>query len=354
VLKQITMFYNDKISQSKENPMLREQALGTFVYKQFINTYGFHKFGLQKYTKFIVSVKKYMNISRVNTFAKMVGLLDAGRNYTSQQARQFLQGLEFIMMSATSGVGYVNQDHQKVHYIPFSKALDYIKAFTERYGHEEDLNELRKELERQRLVDPARTVVSGLLDTDIFLEKMIIRHKAIMTTYKDIHLTAYTAADFFKQNKIKFSEFLVLYKVIEGERVDEKKLEEVFIRYCDLLEDEAVALSKEQFFILSFELRLFSAQKQNAYIEVKDDFDLERKYDQFQSGWMEELARTYRLIEKNQLILSTEIMNKWKKALQFIDQDMAKGDIYIKKSILIRYKIIVNDITFNTAGGNNA
>lgn len=353
VLKQISMFYTDKVSQSRENPMLREQGMGTFIYKQFINTYGFHKFGIQKYVKFIVSVKKHTNIGRVNTFAKLIGLLDGTRNFTSQQSRQFLHGLEFILTSATGGVGYLNPDHQKVHFVPFSRAMEYIKTFTDKYGHEEDLNELRRELERQRLVDPAKTVVSGLLDIDVFLEKMMIRHKLIMSKYKEVHLTAYTAADLFKQNKIKFAEFLVLYKAIEGDKVEEKKLEEVFIRYCDLLEDDAVALSKEQFSVLSFELRLFSAQKQNAYIEVKDDFDLERKYDQFQSGWMEEMTRINQLIEKKQPFLSTEITNKWKSALQFIDQDMAKGDLYIKKSILIRHKIILNDVTFNVAGGNN-
>lgn len=353
LLRQITIFYHDKVHQGKDNPMFKEQDMDTFVYKQFINTYGLGKFAVQKFMKFVTSLQQYRSINRINNFAKMMNVLDTGSNYSVAEMRQYLLGVEFLIHHSTVGTHYPNPDHQKVHYIPCSRALEYLRFYTEIYGQEEDLYSFKNDLERLRIVDPSRVHASGLIDVDIFLEKMVARYNIYKAKSEEALLAGFASADFLKEKKVRFAEFLVLYKAIEGDRNNVKQLEEAFVSYCDILDDDCLALSKEKFITLSFDYNIFSKQKLNSYLGVRDDIEFEKKFEIFRGKWEEEVQIIKTNIDKCQSVLPHEVVSKWRSILEAIERDMEKNESYIRKSVLVRHQVLTSDIAANfpTASG---
>ncbi len=85
---------------------------------------------------------------------------------------------------------------------------------------------------------------------------------------------------------------------------------------------------------------------------ARDDIELEKKFAELSSNWSEEMITMTELIGIKQSLLPEEIINKWKQILSYIDEDIEKSDLHVKKSIIIRHKILLNDIRYNVKGDN--
>ena len=356
ILKQLTAFYTERLHQGKENPMLKEQDLGIFVYKQFINTYGNLRFGLKKFVKFVVSVKFYSNVNRILNFARLLGMCEPEDNFSLQEVKQYFNVLEFLMYNATAGVHHQNVDYQKNHFVPFVRVLEYIKHFGEKYGEKayEELQELRKEIEKVKIADHTRVNSSGLIDLDIFAEKMVLRYRNIMNKVKDTYMSVYLAADVLKEDKVRYGGFNSVYKAIEGERGDEKKLEEAFINYSDLIKEDYIALSMEQFFALCFELNIFSENKVNGYLGAPNEAEFEKKYEDFMEKWPEIYGKIMDIINQNQGNVPSDISARWKSILKQLISDKAQSEIPMQKSVMVRYRVLWNDVEMSTNYNSSA
>ncbi len=348
VLKQLKTFYFEKILQGKDNPMMKEQDLSAFVHKQFMNTYGYLRFGMEKFAKFIVSVKHHIYIHRVYVFARMINILEPEKNYTQQETKQYLNGLEFLFSHPLQGI--YNSDYSQCHYIPLAKALEYVKAFGEKYEDkpQEDLLEYKKELEEMKAngINTNSSVV--MIDVDVFLESMVEQYKRMRNKMKEKLMVAYLVTDFLKEERVRFAGLLGLCKEIEGDKLEEKRIEELFVSYCDMVGEDCLAMSKEQFFALCFDWSLFGEKKMNSYFGVINEEEFEKKAKSFTEKWGENFKETTALIEKKQGSVPGEVYARWKKILGGIHSDIFMDGIVEKKALLIRYQILYNDITNDT------
>ena len=70
-----------------------------FTYTIFLNNFGFAKIADQKFIIFVMSVKKYIQILRINTFAKFLGLFDDNSNYTLDELNKYTDVMEWTYKS---------------------------------------------------------------------------------------------------------------------------------------------------------------------------------------------------------------------------------------------------------------
>jgi len=277
-------------------------------------------------------------------------------NFSLQEVKQYFNVLEFLLFNATAGVQHQNVDYQKNHFVPFVKVLEYLKHFGEKYGEKayEELYELRKEVERIKIADPTRVNSSGLVDLDIFAEKMVLRYRNIMNKAKEIYMAIYMSADVLREEKVKYGGFTSVYKAVEGEKGDEKRLEEAFINYSDLIKEDYIAVSMEQFFALCFDLNIFSEQKVNGYLGAPNEVEFEKKYEDFLEKWQEKYNKLMDMINQSQGNVANETSSRWKNILKQLIAEKGQSEVFMKKSVMIRSRILQNDIESSTNYSHNS
>ena len=343
VLKQITSFYIEKMQMSKDNPLIKGQDMGTFIYKQFLNTYGFQQFALKKFTKFIISVKKHSALSRVNKFARMLGLLEANLNYNADETKQYLVALEFLLTNTTVGVHYPNPDFEKKHFAPFNRALEYLRVYSERKMKVEEVQELRRELEKFKMSDPTGRNAPGLIDIDEYLERIVAKYKALINREKESLKSVFAAGDLNNSNHISYLEFVILCRNIEAERYDERRVEDVYTNNCDVVINDEIVLSFDKFAAICFEMNIFSEQRQATYLGVSHEDDIERRYRELQDRWKEEKANLSEAI-KNQSSAPSEVSKEWQDSLAWIDGHITGGKNTDLKAVLLKHRVLWGDI----------
>lgn len=81
--------------------------------------------------------------------------------------------------------------------------------------------------------------------------------------------------------KLSYKEFFKLFRFIESDRFDEKKIEDIFVTNCDLIENDDIALSLQKFLALCFEFDLFGENKSNTSLGVSSSVAIEKLYKDF-------------------------------------------------------------------------
>mmetsp|Transcript_20544 Transcript_20544/g.17968 ORF Transcript_20544/g.17968 Transcript_20544/m.17968 type:complete len:86 (-) Transcript_20544:2986-3243(-) len=80
---------------------------------------------------------------------------------------------------------------------------------------------------------------------------------------RDLWHAMFKSADLDGKGKMTYKEFVSLFKLIEQDRFDDKKIEDIFTSNCDMIENEEIALSYSKFLAVCYEFELFSESKQN-------------------------------------------------------------------------------------------
>lgn len=202
--------------------------MATFIYKQFVNKFGFQKFSFERFNKFVLSVKRHANTPRVNKFARMLGLLEEGHNYSISDTKQYLNALEYFISNTTVGAHVQNPDFSERHYVAWIRASEYLRIFGEGRMRNEEIGDFRRECEKLRIKDASGRNTHGIVDIDLILDKIIIRYKMLLNKGKDGWLTAFKAADLDDDKSIRFAEFIALYKNIEGDKNYDERMDEMF------------------------------------------------------------------------------------------------------------------------------
>jgi len=78
-----------------------------------------------------------------------------------------------------------------------------------------------------------------------------------------------------------------LYKSIENDKYD-NKLDDLFTAQCDLIMGDDVGMSRDKFLAVCYEQKLFSDEKQNAFIGCYNDRDLTKTWTSFTAKWDDE------------------------------------------------------------------
>ena len=91
--------------------------MAQFSYNYFSQQFGFKKIADQKFMIFIMSLKNYLPIIRVNIFSRFLGLMEKNINYSNEELRKYLEVLDFCTNQCTHGVTITDNLSEIKYYI---------------------------------------------------------------------------------------------------------------------------------------------------------------------------------------------------------------------------------------------
>ena len=351
ILKGITSFYNEKLAAGKENLIVREQDMPTFIYNTFLHTYGLPKFAESKFLKFMISVKKYSAIERVELFARMCCLMDnPSRNLTADETKQYFLGLEYLQNNNSLGFSIANSDNEKRHYTPFLRASEFARVYCEQRGLQKEYEVYKNRLEKSKEIDPTHMNKGGIIRIDLFLAGVIELHKLFKAKGEKNIKAVFDACNFDGNIVLSFDEFSVLVKNIEPDRFDLDKIEDVYAANEELLDEENQGISFKRFVTLSLDNDYFSLAQQLKFLEIGDQAEIPKHFQTLQQIWPTKRDRLSQLLDFNKALSEPEIIRFWETALKSLDADIKSNreDEYI--TALLKYRLIITEmnVSFNS------
>jgi len=342
VLKHIYTLYNDR---SKDNAIEKDEEFPKFVYTWFLNNFGFKKLAEQKFIIFVLSVKKYIYIVRINLFARFLGLLDGSSNYNLDEFGKYLEAMDYIS-KVNMGSPIQNVDTDSKHYVAFLKGADYIKYFAETKMSFEEYTEFRKGIEAIKEADPRGINRNGIIDFDLLMTKVLAKYRIICNRTKQNVVNAFKAADLDGNKTCSMKEFILLYKNIEQEKYDYWFAETVFNEHADVKIDGEMNLTFDKFTVVCVEYTLFSDAQQDRFLEIQNSDDLANEMKQLKDLW----DHNYTNVNENLDLLTkipAEEVKYWRNIIDVIGTRVAAIDDYASsevKPLLIAYKILKVEI----------
>ena len=223
-------------------------------------------------------------------------------------------------MLNTLGTPVNNNEYDKRVLAPWLRANEYIRIFGEKRMKPEELADFRKECEKLRIVDQTGRNNQGLVDVDSFLEKIVIKYRIMVSKERDLWHAMFKSADLDGKGKMTYKEFVSLFKLIEQDRFDDKKIEDIFTSNCDMIENEEIALSYSKFLAVCYEFELFSESKQNQCLGLANSNGVDKAYSDFVEGWKENKKRLNDQISSFKGLVPDELVNVWVQGLSSLDE----------------------------------
>ncbi|CAD8155780.1 unnamed protein product [Paramecium octaurelia] len=340
VLKMISTFYFEKITNQKENKLLRDQDMSAYIYNYYLQQFGYTKVTEQRFMILVLSVKKYIQIVRVNMFAKFMNLLEEKSNYRVEELQRYLEALEYVQNIQNLGITIKDNEQEQKHYIPYVRALAYLGQLQNFNFTQEELNYLKQDLENQKENDPKNINKAGIVDFDLLMIRVLTIFRNNVEKTKLYVINAFAACDLDGNGMCNLDEWLLLIRHIEPDKFEEDKFVDIFEEYADLLEDDEKNLSFDRFSILCMEHELFSDAQQNKFLKVKNNPDADQKFEQLKENWIQ--VYTEQIKRLNELKMEEVDKQKWQKILSVLDRKIAQ-EHSSKKPLLIAFKIFLEE-----------
>lgn len=342
VLKQINTLYNERISQAKENAIIKEEEFFVFVYKWFFNNFGFRKIAEQKYIIFVLSVKKYLHIVRINLFARFMTLLQGPSNFNLDEFNRYLEGIEFIHNS-TLGSPIVNNETDSKMYAPFLRGLEYLRNFADNKMATEEYIEFKREFEAIKESDPKNINRNGIVDIDLFMTKVLTKYRIICNRTKQFVVNAFKAADLDGNKYCSLKEFLMIYRNIEHEKYDEGFAENLFNEHADIKLQGEINLSFDKFTVVCVEYGLFSDVQQDLFLGVQNAQEIEDKMRSLKNQWSLHYFEVDRKLSEAEKITKEE-KQYWFSILKVLNERLTESESLDPKPLLIAFKILDQEV----------
>lgn len=341
VLKHIFTLYNDRL---RDNAIYKDEEFPNFVYTWFLNNFGFKKIAEQKFIVFVLSVKKYLYVVRINLFARFMGLLDGISNHNLDEFTKYIEATEYIG-KLNLGSPIQNADTDTKHYIPFLKGADYVKYFAETKMGIEEYAEFRKGIESIKEPDPKGINRNGLMDFDLLMTKVLAKYRIVCSRAKQNVVTAFKAADLDGNKNCSLKEFNILYRNIEAEKYDFSFAEAIFNQHADVNVGGQMNLSFDKFTVVCVEYSLFSDPQQDTFLGVQTKEELVTQMQELQQKW----EQIFESIQENLRIMTSipkEETEYWQSILELLGSRIRSiEDITSQetKPLLIAYKILFQE-----------
>ena len=351
VLKSVTSFYADKIAGGRDNAIVREQDMMTFVYSTFLNTYGLSKFAESKFIKFMLSVKKYSSIERIGVFGRMSCIMEPDHNFTADESKQYLTGLEYLLTNQFVGMNVSNADYESRHYTSFARASEYARIFCEQRELGKELENLRQDMLKNKEIDKTNSSNKvGVIRVDYFLTKILLLHRVYKGKGKGHLLSIFDACNFDRNGVLSSDEFSVLVKNIEPERFDMNQIMDIYTANEEVLDSDNVGITFERFVTLSLENNYFQSEKQMKFIEATDHKDVISHFQSLKVTWPVKKIELRKILEANNSEQEAETIQFWEVAIGSMDEDMETKDEQCYLTALLKYKILIIEmnICFNS------
>ena len=345
VLKQIHSLYSERIVHTKENSTWREEEFCVFAYKVFSSNFGFRKIAEQKFIIFLLSVKKYLHIVRINLFARFMGLLQGPSNFTVDEFNKYLEGVEFINNS-TLGINMVNIETDSKFYAPFLRGLEYLRYFSENKMGMEEYVEFKREFEPIKENDPKNINRNGIVDVDLFMTKVLTKYRIIMSRTKQFVVNAFKAADLDGNKYCSLKEFIMIYRNIETDKFDEGFAENLFYEHADIKVEGEINLSFDKFTVVCVEYGLFSDTQQDAFLEVQSNSDIETRIIGLRVSWKDHYKNIDTKLSETAKVCVEE-KDYWLSILNILNERISNFDQIEPvdyKPLLIAFKILDQEV----------
>ena len=353
VCKQIHNFYQDRIKQAKENNAIKDEPFASFVYTWFATFFGFKKLAEQKFIVFVLSIKKYLHIVRINLFARFMSLLDGTSNFNLDEFNKYLEALDFINTSSL-GFPMTNNETDSKQYTPFLRAIEYVKTFSENKMSTEEYIDFKKEIEALKENDPKNLNRNGIIDIDRFVSKILAKYRVICNKTKQFVVNAFKAADLDGNKYCSLKEFCILYRNIESDKYDYDFVENLFTEHADVRVEGEVNLSFDKFTVVCVEYGLFSDSQQDQFLGILNKEGLKDKMEKLKRDWptqhleLNDKLESLTKVPEEEKKFWLDILNILQERLSIFEA-IDFSDI---KPILIAYEILekeVKDLAFKEA-----
>ncbi|CAK69301.1 unnamed protein product (macronuclear) [Paramecium tetraurelia] len=338
VLRTISQIYLEKASFGGEADMQ------IFVFNFFLNKYGFKHVAEKKYLQFLLSVIHFCQIFRVNLFARLLCLLhDEHLNFTQEESAFLLSGLEYIHSQTSLGVNIVQGDSESKFHVPYLRALDYIKMHLENKLTEDEVKELRQDLDNLRESDAKNK--AGVVDIDLFMSKVLDKYRNVTHRTKVFVIHAFQAADLDGNKKINHNEFLTLFRHIEGEKFDFQEALDLFDEQADIIHQGEKNLSFNRFTSVCVNQQIFTENSLNDFIGK--EANMEQIFDDVVKTWNQYKLEIQGLLTQLQPFVTQEIYQEWVNILFTLEKRILhqKTDYQNVRPILIAHKILKLELT---------
>ncbi|CAD8185807.1 unnamed protein product [Paramecium pentaurelia] len=338
VLRTITQIYLEKASFGGEADMQ------IFVFNFFLNKYGFKHVAEKKYLQFLLSVIHFSQIFRVNLFARLLCLLhDEHLNFTQEESAFLLSGLEYIHSQTSLGVNIVQGDSESKFHVPYLRALDYIKMHLENKLTEDEIKELRQDLDNLKESDPKNK--SGVVDLDLFMSKVLDKYRNVTHRTKLFVIHAFQAADLDGNKKINHNEFLTLFRHIEYEKFNFQEALDLFDEQADIIHQGEKNLSFNRFTSVCVNQQIFTENSLNDFIGK--EANIEQIFDNVVKTWNQYKLEVQGLLSQLQPFVTQEIYQEWVNILYTLEKRILhqKTDYQNVRPILIAHKILKLELT---------
>ncbi|CAD8127260.1 unnamed protein product [Paramecium sonneborni] len=333
VLRTISQIYLEKTSFGGEADMQ------IFVFNFFLNKYGFKHVAEKKYLQFLLSVIHFSQIFRVNLFARLLCLLhDEHLNFTQEESAFLLSGLEYIHSQTTLGVNIVQGDSESKFYVPYLRALDYIKMHLENKLTEDEIKELRGDLDNLKESDSKNK--AGIVDLDLFMSKVLDKYRNVTHRTKLFVIHAFQAADLDGNKKINHNEFLTLFRHIESDKFNFQEALDLFDEQADIIHQGEKNLSFNRFTSVCVNQQIFTENSLNDFIGK--EANMEQIFDNLVKTWNQYKQEIQGLLTQLQPFVTQEIYQEWVNILYTLEKRIMhqKNDYQNVRPILIAHKIL--------------
>ncbi|CAD8063325.1 unnamed protein product [Paramecium primaurelia] len=320
LLKQITVIYQDRIQQQKDNQAFKDQDMASFVYSYFLQQFGIKKIAEQKFLILIVSVKHYKQIVRINNFAKFLGLFDDCVNYTIDEMKKYLESFDYVTNISTLGVSIADQESEVRYFVPYVRAQQYIGMFADSRMTIEEKEELKKELDLLKELDTKTQNRQPVIDFDQFMIQMFVKYKILVSRAKEYVINAFAACDLDGNGMCNFEEWYLLLRHIEPDRFTNDEISEIFFTNADLLIKGEQNFSFEKFAVVCVEYGLFSEEAQNQFLQIKGTkTEIMIQFQKLIDGWIGQRKTIEQRFEQLTL-LETEKIDSWRAIIETLER----------------------------------
>ena len=340
LLKSITTIYYEKIKDQKKLVESKKQDFDEYVYDYYMQVFGIKEIGEKKFCYFILSLKYHANYFRVNLFSRFLGIVH-GIKYNQEQIEKYLEGIEYLETSQ-KGFPIKNSDTSVRVFFPFVRAEDYTKQVFEKKLPFNEYYEFKKKVEEMR-EDDKTGMNLGIVDADLFLEKVIDKYESVVNRTKQYVVDAFESCDLDGNKTCTVNEWVLLSRYIEPDKFDLNSCIQTFFDNANKIIAGESCMTFDRFAAVCTDNRLFAEENQSRFLGVTPEYPIEQIHEVLKIDWVNKYRELNQLLLKLTSLTEEEVV-KWRESLEVLNKHMLHYNKTLMKSTTIAYYLTFHEL----------
>ena len=340
VLKTISTIYSEKIKDTKKSSELKKQDFDEYVYDYYMQVFGIKEIGEKKFCYFILSLKYHAQYFRVHLFSRFMGIV-GGIRYNQEQILKYLEGVEYLETSQ-KGYSVKNLDTSARMMYPYIRAEDYIRAVFDKKLTLEEMYEFKKRMEEFREEDKTERNI-GLIDGDIFLEKVIDKYGSIINRTKQYVVDAFDSCDLDGNKTCSVNEWVLLCRYIEPETFDLNSCIELFFHNANKQIKGENCMTFDKFAAVCTDNNLFTDEKQKTFLGVSETRTISQVFSELRDNWSHRFKELEEKLNSLKSLAEEETF-RWLDSLKVLNDHFLYNTVSSYKSTAIAYYLTYKEL----------